>query len=90
MQLPLPEHMNEKRICSSVTHEKDVDGFHILNIGNLVLGQQALPPCTPAGVMELLKRSGVETFGKNAVVCGRSKNVGLPLALMMHSDGKGL
>lgn len=60
-----------------------------MNIGSLVLGQQALAPCTPAGVMELIKRSGVKTFGKNAVVCGRSKNVGMPIAMMLHSDGKG-
>lgn len=81
--------MNERLICSKVHPDKDVDGFHVINVGHLVLGQDTLAPCTPMGVLELIKRSGIETFGKNAVVCGRSKNVGLPIALMLHADGKG-
>lgn len=88
-QLPLPSHMNERLICSAVNPEKDVDGFHVVNVGQLVLGQNTLAPCTPIGVLELIKRSGVETFGKNAVVCGRSKNVGMPIAMMLHADGRG-
>lgn len=88
VQLPLPSHMNERLVCSAVNPEKDVDGFHVVNVGQLVLGQNTLAPCTPMGVLELIKRSGVETFGKNAVVCGRSKNVGMPIAMMLHADGK--
>ncbi|KAL0274636.1 UNVERIFIED_CONTAM: hypothetical protein PYX00_002723 [Menopon gallinae] len=88
VQLPLPKHMDERLICSKVYPDKDVDGFHVINVGHLVLGQETLAPCTPMGVLELIKRSGIETFGKNAVVCGRSKNVGLPIALMLHADGK--
>lgn len=87
VQLPLPEHMEEKVVCNSVIPEKDVDGFHIVNIGRFCLDMHSMAPCTPLGVMELIKRYGIETFGKNAVVCGRSKNVGMPLAMLLHGDG---
>ncbi|CAL4076713.1 unnamed protein product, partial [Meganyctiphanes norvegica] len=87
IELPLPEIMNEKVVCNSVTPEKDVDGFHITNIGRFCLDMNSLAPCTPVGVMELIKRYGIPTFGKNAVVCGRSKNVGMPLAMLLHGDG---
>ncbi|XP_071525723.1 bifunctional methylenetetrahydrofolate dehydrogenase/cyclohydrolase, mitochondrial [Panulirus ornatus] len=87
VQLPLPDHMEEKLICNSVIPEKDVDGFHIINIGRFCLDMRSMAPCTSLGVMELIKRYGIETFGKNAVVCGRSKNVGMPLAMLLHGDG---
>lgn len=68
--------------------EKDVDGFNGQNVGRLFLDMKTFVPCTPLGVYELIKRSGIETFGKNAVVCGRSKNVGLPMAMLLHGDGR--
>lgn len=68
--------------------EKDVDGFNERNVGRLCLDMNTLIPCTPLGVVELLKRTGIETFGRNAVVVGRSKNVGLPIAVLLHADGR--
>lgn len=65
-----------------------MDGFNEKNIGRLCLDMNTLIPCTPLGVQELLKRSGIETFGKNAVVVGRSKNVGMPIAMLLHADGR--
>lgn len=88
VQLPLPAHINERRICNAVRCAKDVDGFNEKNVGRLCLDMNTLVPCTPLGVMELLKRSGIETFGRNAVVCGRSKNVGMPIAILLHADGR--
>ncbi|XP_064101183.1 bifunctional methylenetetrahydrofolate dehydrogenase/cyclohydrolase, mitochondrial-like [Macrobrachium nipponense] len=87
VQLPVPPHMEEKVICNSVVPEKDVDGFHITNIGRFCLDLECFGPCTPLGVMELIRRYGIETYGKNAVVCGRSKNVGMPIAMLLHGDG---
>ncbi|XP_023229437.1 bifunctional methylenetetrahydrofolate dehydrogenase/cyclohydrolase, mitochondrial-like [Centruroides sculpturatus] len=89
VQLPLPNHMNERLVCNSITPSKDVDGFHVVNVGRFCLDMNALIPCTPLGVMELLRRTGIKTFGKNAVVCGRSKNVGMPMAMLLHADGIG-
>ncbi|KAK7865627.1 hypothetical protein R5R35_009792 [Gryllus longicercus] len=89
VQLPLPEHITERAICNAVTPHKDVDGFHIVNVGRFCLDMKTLVPCTPLGVHELIKRSGVPTLGKNAVVCGRSKNVGMPIAMLLHADGTG-
>lgn len=88
VQLPLPAHINERRICNAILCEKDVDGFNERNVGRLCLDMNTLVPCTPLGVMELLKRTGIETFGKNAVVVGRSKNVGFPIATLLHADGR--
>lgn len=88
VQLPLPNHINERRICNKVSCEKDVDGFNEKNVGRLCLDMNTLIPCTPLGVQELLKRENIETFGKNVVVCGRSKNVGMPIAILMHADGR--
>lgn len=88
VQLPVPEHINERRVCNSVSCEKDVDGFNEKNVGRLCLDMNTLVPCTPLGVQELLKRSEIETFGKNAVVVGRSKNVGMPIAMLLHADGR--
>ncbi|RZF47192.1 hypothetical protein LSTR_LSTR004901 [Laodelphax striatellus] len=89
IQLPLPSHIQERKICNAVIPSKDVDGFHILNVGQFCLDMNAVVPCTPLAVQELIKRTGIDTVGKNAVVCGRSKNVGLPIAMLLHADGKG-
>src|SRR6202012_3942378 len=83
IQLPLPKHVDTKRLLESVSPEKDVDGFHPVNVGRLQSGQPALAPCTPAGIMEILKRSGIAVAGKNAVVVGRSDIVGKPAAMML-------
>jgi len=84
IQLPLPKHINERQVLSRVALEKDVDGFHSMNMGNLALNDNPLfVPCTPAGCVEILDREGIEIEGKHVVVLGRSRIVGLPLALMM-------
>ena len=88
IQLPLPEQINERKICNSVSCDKDVDGFNEKNVGRLCLDMNTLIPCTPLGIQELLKRSDVETFGKHAVVVGRSKNVGMPTMMLLHADGR--
>lgn len=85
VQLPVPDHINERNICNSLSCDKDVDGFNEKNVGRLCLDMNTLIPCTPLGVQELLKRTGIETFGKNAVVVGRSKNVGMPIAMLLHA-----
>ncbi|XP_077999234.1 uncharacterized protein LOC144452096 [Glandiceps talaboti] len=87
VQLPVPPHIDERTVCDSVVPEKDVDGFHVMNVGRFCLDQRALLPATPYGIMELIKRTGIDTVGKNAVVCGRSKNVGMPIAMLLHTDG---
>ncbi|XP_019875566.1 bifunctional methylenetetrahydrofolate dehydrogenase/cyclohydrolase, mitochondrial isoform X2 [Aethina tumida] len=86
VQLPVPEGVSERNVCNAVDPRKDVDGFHVSNIGKLTLNMDTLVPATALAVVELIKRSNIETFGKNVVICGRSKNVGLPIALMLHSD----
>uniref|UniRef100_A0A1L8DZN2 Putative c1-tetrahydrofolate synthase n=2 Tax=Nyssomyia neivai TaxID=330878 RepID=A0A1L8DZN2_9DIPT len=88
VQLPLPAHIHERTICNAVSCDKDVDGFNEKNVGRLCLDMHSLIPCTPLGVQELLKRMGVETFGRNAVVVGRSKNVGMPISMLLHADGR--
>lgn len=88
VQLPLPEHINERNICNFVSCAKDVDGFNEKNVGRLCLDMNTLIPCTPLGVQELIKRSEIETFGKHAVVVGRSKNVGMPIMMLLHADGR--
>lgn len=82
-QLPLPKHINEKTILNRIDPKKDVDGFHPQNVGALVVGDFGFVSCTPAGVIELLKRSNVEMEGKHCVVIGRSNIVGKPMALLM-------
>ncbi|XP_008209398.1 bifunctional methylenetetrahydrofolate dehydrogenase/cyclohydrolase, mitochondrial [Nasonia vitripennis] len=89
VQLPVPEHISEREVCQAVTPTKDVDGFHLSNIGNLALNNKGIIPATALGVKELIVRSKIPTFGKNAVVIGRSKHVGFPIALLLHSDGNG-
>lgn len=88
VQLPVPKHISERNICNAVDPLKDVDGFHFSNAGKLCLNMNAFVPCTVLAVIELIKRTGVETFGKHVVVCGRSKNIGLPLSILLHSDAR--
>jgi methylenetetrahydrofolate dehydrogenase (NADP+)/methenyltetrahydrofolate cyclohydrolase len=83
VQLPLPKQIDEKIILEAVDPEKDVDGFHPINVGRLANGQNALAPCTPAGVIEILRRSNIEIAGANAVIVGRSNIVGKPLAALL-------
>ncbi|KAI1238733.1 hypothetical protein IHE44_0013474 [Lamprotornis superbus] len=88
VQLPLPDHMDERAVCNAIAPEKDVDGFHIVNIGRLCLDQPSIIPATAAAVWEIIKRMGIQTFGKNVLVAGRSKNVGMPIAMLLHTDGE--
>ncbi|XP_032434572.1 bifunctional methylenetetrahydrofolate dehydrogenase/cyclohydrolase, mitochondrial [Xiphophorus hellerii] len=88
VQLPLPEHIDERTICNAVAPNKDVDGFHVVNVGRMCLDQSTMLPATPWGVWEIIKRTGIPTFGKNVVVAGRSKNVGMPIAMLLHTDGQ--
>lgn len=83
VQLPVPAHINENRIIQAISPSKDVDGFHPQNVGALVSGLAGFVSCTPAGVIQLLKRSGIKIAGKNCVVIGRSNIVGKPMALLM-------
>ena len=83
VQLPLPKHIDEGKILNEINPDKDVDGFHPVNIGRMVLGEQCFLPCTPHGVLELLARSGVETSGAEVVIIGRSNIVGKPMANLM-------
>ena len=83
IQLPLPKHVNTKRLLEAVSPDKDVDGFHPMNVGRLQSGQPALAPCTPAGIMEILRRSDLPVAGQNAVIVGRSDIVGKPAAMML-------
>lgn len=82
-QLPLPAHINEDRVIHAISPEKDVDGFHPQNVGALVIGEKGFVSCTPAGIIQLLKRSNIEIAGKHCVVIGRSNIVGKPMALLM-------
>lgn len=86
VQLPLPKHIDEKAVIDAIAVEKDVDGFHPINVGNLVIGDDSLLPCTPAGVIELIKRTGIEMSGKHAVVIGRSNIVGKPVSLLLQRE----
>ena len=83
VQLPLPKHINEDAIIEAISPLKDVDGFHPINVGNMMIGKETLYPCTPHGVVELLKRYNIETKGKHVVVVGRSNIVGKPVANML-------
>lgn len=80
VQLPLPKHINEENIIESINYKKDVDGFHPINIGRMLIGVKSFISCTPYGVVELLKRCNIDTTGKNVVVIGRSNIVGKPVA----------
>uniref|UniRef100_A0A8C7Z9L4 Methenyltetrahydrofolate cyclohydrolase n=1 Tax=Oryzias sinensis TaxID=183150 RepID=A0A8C7Z9L4_9TELE len=87
VQLPLPDHIDERMICNAVAPAKDVDGFHVVNVGRMCLDQTTMLPATPWGVWEIIQRTGIPTFGKNVLVAGRSKNVGMPIAMLLHTDG---
>ena len=83
VQLPLPKHLNENKVIQKILPEKDVDGLNPVNLGKLIAGEDALYPCTPVGIQELLKRYNIETKGKHVVVAGRSNIVGKPIANIM-------
>ena len=85
-QLPVPAHMDENKIIRTIAPQKDVDGFHTQNVGALVVGQEGFVSCTPAGVIQLLKRSDIAIEGKHCVVVGRSNIVGKPMALLMLQE----
>lgn len=86
-QLPLPAHLNDKEVINLIDPIKDVDAFHPVNVGAIMIGDYNFLPCTPAGIMELIKSTGIETAGKKAVVIGRSNIVGKPMAmLLLHAD----
>ena len=88
VQLPLPKHLNETEVLLRIKPEKDVDAFHPYNVGKIMIGNHDLLPCTPAGVMVLLERSGIDVCGKKCVVIGRSNIVGKPMAmLLLHANG---
>lgn len=83
VQLPLPKHINEEKILLSIDPAKDVDGFHPMNMGNLLVGKEGVKPCTPYGMMKMLENIGCDLTGKDAVVVGRSNIVGKPIALLL-------
>lgn len=86
VQLPLPKHIDEEKVLLKIKPEKDVDGFHPYNVGLLSIGKADLKACTPAGCIELIKRSGVDITGKNCVVVGRSNIVGKPVGMLLMSE----
>ncbi|MFN3196718.1 MAG: bifunctional methylenetetrahydrofolate dehydrogenase/methenyltetrahydrofolate cyclohydrolase FolD [Chlorobiota bacterium] len=88
VQLPLPKHIDEYKVTMKIDPKKDVDGFHPVNLGNLVIGNDGLVPCTPAGIVELLYRYNIETKGKHVVVLGRSNIVGKPIANLMYQKNE--
>ena len=86
-QLPLPKHLDEKAVINAISPEKDVDAFHPVNVGGIMIGDYKFLPCTPAGVMEMLRRSNIDVAGKHCVVIGRSNIVGKPMAmLLLHAN----
>lgn len=88
VQLPLPEHLDEKAVIEAISPAKDVDAFHVSNVGRITVGDYKFIPCTPAGVIELIKSTGIEIEGKNCAVIGRSNIVGKPMAmLLLHENG---
>ena len=88
VQLPLPRHLDEKVVLEAIPPEKDVDAFHVVNTGKIMLGEYSFLPCTPAGVMELLRHENIDVTGKECVVVGRSNIVGKPMAmLLLHANG---
>jgi methylenetetrahydrofolate dehydrogenase (NADP+)/methenyltetrahydrofolate cyclohydrolase len=87
VQLPLPKHIREERIIEAIDPKKDVDGFHAVNVGRMVLGLPCFVSATPFGIVELIKRYKIETMGKNCVVIGRSQIVGRPLSILLSQKG---
>ncbi len=86
VQLPLPKHIDESKILLAIDSRKDVDGFHPVNVGKMVIGEDTFLPCTPAGIIEMLKRSNIEIAGKECVVIGRSNIVGKPMSMLMLKE----
>lgn len=86
VQLPLPKHINEDKILNAIDSRKDVDGFHPNNVGKMMVGEDTFLPCTPAGIVELLKRTNIELEGKECVVIGRSNIVGKPMSMLMLKE----
>lgn len=86
VQLPLPKHIDESEILLAINSTKDVDGFHPVNVGKMVIGEDTFLPCTPAGIIEMLKRSDIDIEGKECVVIGRSNIVGKPMSLLMLKE----
>ncbi|MGP1908490.1 bifunctional methylenetetrahydrofolate dehydrogenase/methenyltetrahydrofolate cyclohydrolase FolD [Metabacillus sp. JX24] len=86
VQLPLPEHISEKAVIEKISPEKDVDGFHPLNVGQMMVGQDTFLPCTPAGIVEMIKSAGIEISGKHVVVVGRSNIVGKPAGILLLNE----
>ncbi|WP_313235902.1 bifunctional methylenetetrahydrofolate dehydrogenase/methenyltetrahydrofolate cyclohydrolase FolD [Sporosarcina ureae] len=87
VQLPLPKHIDENKVIRAISPEKDVDGFHPMNVGKMLIGQETFLPCTPYGIMQLLERSNVDIAGKHAVIIGRSNIVGKPMGqLLLQKD----
>lgn len=87
VQLPLPKHLDEKKVIERINPKKDVDAFHAINVGKIMIGDYDFLPCTPSGCMELIKSTGIDICGKNAVVIGRSNIVGKPMAmLLLHEN----
>ena len=88
VQLPVPKHIDEKAVINAIDPKKDVDAFHPVNVGKIMVGNYDFVPCTPAGVMELIKESGIDVSGKECVIVGRSNIVGKPQAmLLLHENG---
>jgi len=87
VQLPLPEHISERKVIEAIDPQKDADGFHPVNIGKMVIGLTGYLPATPYGIVELLKRNKIETSGKNCVVIGRSNIVGRPVSILLSQKG---
>lgn len=83
VQLPLPDHIDENKILLAIDPNKDVDGFHPVNVGKMVIGEKSFLPCTPAGIVEMIKHSGLDIEGKECVIIGRSNIVGKPMAILM-------
>ncbi|MBF2372872.1 bifunctional methylenetetrahydrofolate dehydrogenase/methenyltetrahydrofolate cyclohydrolase FolD [Listeria seeligeri] len=86
VQLPLPKHISEEKVIDTISYDKDVDGFHPVNVGNLFIGKDSFVPCTPAGIIELIKSTGTQIEGKLAVVIGRSNIVGKPVAQLLLNE----
>lgn len=89
VQLPLPKHINENNVIDAIDPKKDVDGFHPESVGHMLIGNPTFLPATPAGIQQMLIRSGIETAGKHVVVVGRSNIVGKPIAVLLMQKGKG-
>ena len=83
VQLPLPKHIDESKVLLTIDSTKDVDGFHPVNVGKMVIGEDTFLPCTPAGIIEMIKRTDIDIEGKECVVIGRSNIVGKPMAMLI-------